>query len=208
MYKVRSLKTLRCKKFHDGIIQNDGVSVTQNFAADNGQGSGFGGAGGKRTSSQVGRFWGWLNWQRVGFGKNKLINLWQPIPQKGINSLNADQTNETGLSTKGIQNLAPKFWNTEQKKYLDRKKQQVFFLSQSRCGHIGSRVFVISAVSRALGSFCFLEIFFGLLRRLLFVVGVGGRLLAGFQELADDLVPLVELLVPLTDLERISWLPV
>ena len=100
--------------FHDGIIQNDGVSVPQNFAADIGQGSGFGGAGGKRTSSQAGRFWGWLNWHQVGFGKNNLINLWQPIPQKGINSLNADQTDETGLSTKGIQNLAPKFWNTEQ----------------------------------------------------------------------------------------------
>ena len=114
------------------------------------------------------------------------------------------RTKRNGLKYKRNSKFGAKILKHRTKKISRPKKAASLFLSQSRCGHIVSRVFVISAVSRALGSFCFLEIFFGLLRRLLFVVGVGGRLLAGFQQLADDLVPLVELLVPLTDLETIS----
>ena len=115
------------------------------------------------------------------------------------------RTKRNGLKYKRNSKFGAKILKHRTKKISRPKKAASLFLSQSRCGHIGSRVFVISAVSRALGSFFFfLEIFFGLLRRLLFVVGVGGRLLAGFQQLADYLVPLVELLVPLTDLETIS----
>ena len=48
-------------------------------------------------------------------------------------------------------------------------------------------------------SIIFLEV--GVVGLVLFVLGVGGRLLAGFQELADEHVLLAELKLPLTDLE-------
>ena len=48
----------------------------------------------------------------------------------------SDERNETGLSTKGIQNLAPKFWNTEQKKISRPKRAaSLFFIAITLWSH-------------------------------------------------------------------------